>query len=269
MLYIENQFSLKGKNAVITGGGGTLCGAIAEGFLKTGAKVALWGRNMESLVNKRDELVQKGCDASSICLTVVDLLHEDQIDTALKKTISKSGQIDILINGVGGSSIRCPLVETNTAEFEKIVKLNLVAGCFLPSKLLADYWIKNNIRGTILNIASMASYNPLSGGWAYSAAKAAVVNQTMAQARELADYGIRVNALAPGFFLGKQNKRLLENEDGTPTERGKSVLAHTPFNRFGDPQELCAPAIFLCADGASFVSGITLPVDGAYLCSNI
>ncbi len=269
MPYIEKHFSLKGKNAVITGGGGTLCGAIAEGFLKAGAKVALWGRNIKTLTDKQKDLCRKGCDVSNIYPVEANLLYESQIDLALEKTISCMGKLDILVNGVGGSSVRCPLVDADVEEFEEIVKLNLLAGCFMPTKRIAAYWIKNDIQGTILNIASMASYNPLSGGWAYSAAKAAVVNQTMAQARELADYGIRVNAIAPGFFIGKQNKRLLKNEDGTLTERGKNILAHTPFNRFGNPGELCAPAIFLCADGASFVSGATMPIDGAYLCNNI
>jgi len=224
---------------------------------------------MENLTVKKNELIRNGCDSSNIYLTAVDLLYEEQINVAMAEAIAEAGQIDILVNGVGGSSVRCSLVEADVAEFEKIVKLNLTAGCFLPAKLFAAYWIRNSICGVILNIASMASYNPLSGGWAYSGAKAAVMNQTMAQAAELADYGIRVNALAPGFFLGKQNKHLLLNNDGTPTERGMKVLAHTPFNRFGKPDELCAPAIFLCSGGASFVSGITMPVDGAYLCSNI
>lgn len=269
MSYLQKQFGLNGRTVVITGGGGTLCGAISEGFLKAGAEVILWGRNMETLQTKRHELKQNGCDVSKVLLLEADLMSEGQIKQALKETVEQTGKIDILVNGVGGSSIRSSLIEADTAEFEKIINLNLIAGCFLPAKIIAGYWIAHNINGVILNIASMASYNPLSGGWAYSAAKAAVINQTMAQARELANYGIRVNALAPGFFLGKQNKRLLQNEDGSPTERGKNVLAHTPFNRFGLPEELCAPAIFLCADGASFVSGVTLPVDGAYLCDNI
>ena len=110
---------------------------------------------------------------------------------------------------------------------------------------MAQYWIEQRIRGAIINIASMGSYRPLSGGWAYSAAKAAVINQTVAHARELAPHGIRVNALAPGFFLGKQNRRLLMAEDGTPTARGQAVLAHTPLGRFGDPDELIAAAVFL------------------------
>ncbi len=105
--------------------------------------------------------------------------------------------------------------------------------------------------------------------WAYSAAKAGVMNQTMAHAKELAQYGIRVNALAPGFFIADQNRKLLLNDDGSPTQRGIDVLAHTPMDRFGEPEDLSAAVIFLAAEGSDFVSGITLPIDGAYLCDNI
>ena len=115
----------------------------------------------------------------------------------------------------------------------------------------------------------MASFNPLSGVWAYSAAKAAVVNQTMAHAKELAPYGIRVNAIAPGFLVAEQNRSLLLNEDGTMTQRGKDVIAHTPMGRFGEADDLVAAVIFLAGEGARFVSGITVPIDGAYLCQNI
>jgi len=269
MEYIKTQFSLEGSIAVITGGGGTLCGAIAEGFLKAGAKVALWGRGMASLEGKKSELISDSSNPENIGLYEVDLLEESQIITALESTTASMGTINILVNGVGGSSTRTSLTEADCADFERIIKLNLVAGCFLPSKYFAAHWIKNKIGGRILNIASMASFNPLSGAWGYSAAKAAVMNQTMQMARELASSNIRVNAIAPGFFLGKQNRALLQNDDGTPTSRGRNVLDHTPAGRFGNPEELCAAAIFLCSNGASFINGITLPVDGGYLCDNI
>ncbi len=269
MSYLQEQFGLRGCTAVITGGGGVICGAIAEGFIKAGAKVVLWGRRSSTLSEMKDKLVSDGAAPSSIDYYEADLLEENQIITALETTVASTGTVEILVNGVGGSSKRTPLTDTDVTDFERIMKLNLLAGCFTPVKHFAVYWRKNNIPGRILNIASMASFNPLSGGWAYSAAKAGVMNQTIAIARELAPDGIRVNAIAPGFFLGKQNRQLLQNTDGSPTERGKRVLAHTPFNRFGDPRELCAPAILLCANGASFISGVTLPVDGAYLCSNI
>jgi NAD(P)-dependent dehydrogenase (short-subunit alcohol dehydrogenase family) len=269
MSYLEEQFGLRGSVAVIAGGGGTLCGAIAGGFLKAGARVALWGHREATLAAKKRELVADGADAEAIGLFEVDLLEEARVAAGLKATVAAMGEVKILVNGVGGSSVRTPLVEADTDEFERVVKLNLVAGCFLPTKIFAAYWVARGIGGRILNIASMGSYVPLSGGWAYSAAKAAVINQTMAQARELAKFGIRVNAVAPGFFLGKQNQRLLQNADGALTQRGKDVLAHTPAGRFGQPAELCAAAIFLCSRGADFVTGATLPIDGGYLCHGI
>ena len=144
-------------------------------------------------------------------------------------------------------------------------------GCFTPTKIVADYWIKNKSGGVIVNIASMAAYMPLSGVWAYSAAKAAVMNQTMAYAKELAPHGIRVNAIAPGFFLADQNRALLIDEKtGEPTARGRDVLAHTPYNRFGEPAELGPTCVMLASDAASgFITGITVPIDGGYLVHNI
>ncbi len=269
MNYVVTLIGLCGWTAVITGGAGTLCGAIADGFLKVGARVALWGHHRDTLDAQRTHLISLGAEPESIACFTVDLTKEEETVNAVTATADRFGAPDILVNGVGGSSIRKPLVEADTAEFERTLLLNLSGGCFIPSKAFASYWIAEGIPGCILNIASMGAFNPLSGAWAYSAAKAAVVNQTMGYARELAPYGIRVNAIAPGFFLGKQNRHLLRNEDGTPTERGKNVLAHTPAKRFGEPHELSGAAIFLCSDSAGFITGVTLPVDGGYLCHNI
>lgn len=269
MTYLEQLFSLSGHTAVITGGGGVLCGAIAKGFLKVGARVILWGRSMASLEAKKRELLESGSPSAGIFCVEVDLMDEEQVADAVTQTLGLAGSFDILVNGVGGSGVRTPLTETDAVDYARVLQLNLLAGCILPTKHVGRYWLRNDIAGAILNIASMASYNPLSGAWAYSAAKAAVVNQTQAMAMELAPHRIRVNAVAPGFFLGKQNRHLLVNPDGTPTPRGQAVIAHTPAGRFGQPDELCAAAIFLVAPGATFISGTTLPVDGAYLCHNI
>jgi NAD(P)-dependent dehydrogenase (short-subunit alcohol dehydrogenase family) len=267
--FLATTFGLAGKTAVVTGGGGTLCGAMAKGFILAGANVALWGRGQASLDETFRQIEAAGGDPARVATVVVDLADETQIAAAVRTSVARFGRLDILLNGVGGSSIRRPLVELDAREFAAIVELNLLAGCVLPTKHVAQYWIAQGIRGAIINIASMGSYRPLSGGWAYSAAKAAVMNQTVAHARELAPHGIRVNALAPGFFLGKQNRRLLVAEDGTPTARGQAVLAHTPLGRFGQPDELIGAAVFLASGGAGFVSGVTLPVDGAFLCHGI
>ena len=269
MSYMEDKFGLRGKTAIITGGGGTLCSAIAEGYANARANIILWDVRKEAMETKAQIIARNCGDSSRVACVEVDLTKEDSIVKALAESVGKFGKVDILLNGAGGNRGKGPLVEVNEKDFEFVLKLNLLAGCILPTKHVAKYWLDNNIKGAIINIASMAGFNPLSGVWAYSAAKAAVMNQTMAHAKEFAPYGIRVNAIAPGFFIADQNRRLLLNEDGTETQRGKDVLAHTPMGRFGDPQDLIAAAIFLACEGSGFVSGVTLPVDGAYLCHNI
>ena len=269
MNFLNEKFSLTGKTAVITGGGGTLCGQMAIAFACAGANVILWDIRQEAIDAKCAEIAQACGDASRARGVAVNLMEEPSIETALAESAAMFGQVDILINGAGGNNIKCPLTEVKQDDFEFVMKLNLMAGCILPTKHVAGYWINNGIKGVIINMASMAAFNPLSGVWAYSAAKAAVMNQTMAHAKEFAPYGIRVNAIAPGFFVADQNRKLLLNDDGSLTPRGDDVIAHTPMARFGQADDLSAAAVFLAAAGSSFVSGITLPVDGAYLCQNI
>jgi NAD(P)-dependent dehydrogenase (short-subunit alcohol dehydrogenase family) len=269
MAFLETQFGLKGKTAIITGGGGTLCSAIGAGFAQAGANVILWDIRPEAMQEKAD-IIGKACgDPKRVACVGVNLLEEATIPVALAESVKKFGPVNLLLNGAGGNRGKGPLVDVQEKDFEFVLKLNLLGGCVLPTKHVAKYWIDNKIKGTIINIASMAGFNPLSGVWAYSAAKAAVMNQTMGHAKELAPYGIRVNAIAPGFFVADQNRALLLNPDGTPTQRGKDVLAHTPMGRFGLPEDLLAATVFLASEGARFVSGITLPIDGAYLCQNI
>ena len=269
MSYLEQKFGLSGKTAIVTGGGGTLCSVMAEGYANAGANVILWDIRQEAL-DEKVKVITKSCvDASRVASVKVDLMDEGSIEKGLKESIGRFGKVDILINGAGGNRGKGPLVDVEKEEFDFVLQLNLLAGCVLPTKHVARYWIDNKIKGVIINIASMAGFNPLSGVWAYSAAKAAVMNQTMAYAKEFAQHGIRVNAIAPGFFVADQNRRLLLNEDESLTQRGKDVIAHTPMGRFGDPEDLIGTAVFLASDGAAFVSGITLPVDGAYLCHNI
>lgn len=269
MSYLDKKFSLSGKTAIITGGGGTLCSAIAEGFACAGANVILWDINLAAMKAKA-EIVAKACgDKQKVSFVEVNLMEEDSIVKALEKSVKIYGSVEILLNGAGGNRGKGPLVDVKTEDFEFVLKLNLLAGCVLPTKHIAKYWIDKKIKGNIINIASMAGFNPLSGVWAYSAAKSAVMNQTMAHAKELAKYGIRVNAIAPGFFIADQNRKLLLNDDDTPTDRGKSVLAKTPLGRFGLPDYLTGATVFLASDAAEFVTGVTLPIDGGYLCDNI
>jgi NAD(P)-dependent dehydrogenase (short-subunit alcohol dehydrogenase family) len=269
MSYLETKYGLKGKTAIITGGGGTLCSAIAEGFAAAGANIILWDINAANLKAK-SEIIAKSCgDAKRVATVEVNLMDENSIVGALEKSVKIFGQVDILLNGAGGNRGKGPLVDVKAEDFDFVLKLNLLAGCILPTKHIAKYWIDNKIKGRIINIASMAGFNPLSGIWAYSSAKAAVMNQTMGHAKELAPYGIRVNAIAPGFFIADQNRKLLLNDDNTPTQRGQDVLARTPMGGFGLPEYLTGATIFLASDASEFVTGVTLPIDGGYLCNNI
>jgi NAD(P)-dependent dehydrogenase (short-subunit alcohol dehydrogenase family) len=151
--------------------------------------------------------------------------------------------------------------------FEDVLRLNLLAGLVVPTKVVCKRWIERGSHGSVINLASMGSYVPLSGVWAYNAAKAGVLNLTMATAKELAPNGIRVNAIAPGFFIGKQNRALLLDEaTGGLTARGQSVVARTPMGRFGEPAELAGAVLFLASGKASgFVTGACIPVDGGFL----
>jgi len=270
MEYIADFFSLHEHIAVITGGGGVLAGGFADALLKAGAKVSLWGRGSQSIEKRLKELSDMGFE-EMLHTAIVDTYSEEQVLKALDKTEKALGIPDILINGVGGNLGKSPFTQTDVGVFESVLKLNIVAGLVVPTKVFGARWIESGVSGSIINIASMSSYIPLSGVWAYDAAKAGVLNLTKACAKEFAPYGIRVNAIAPGFFLGKQNRSLLINDTtGELTERGKAVIEHTPFGRFGQPHELAGALVFLASNRASgFVTGICIPVDGGYLAYNI
>jgi len=268
--YLSEMFSLEGRTAVVTGGGGVLCSRMAAAMARAGANVILWDIRQDALDEKVAKIRQTLGDAKRADSVQVDLMNEASIKAAIEKSAKLFGPVDILLNGAGGNRGKATLQEVKVEDIEFVLKLNLLAGCILPVKHFSKYWIEKKIKGIIINIASMSSFNPLSGVYAYSAAKAAVMNQTMAQAKELAPYGIRANAIAPGFLIADQNRALLLNPDGSLTARGQAVITHTPFGRFGEPDELLGAVLFLASDkAAGFVSGITLPVDGAYLAYNI
>jgi NAD(P)-dependent dehydrogenase (short-subunit alcohol dehydrogenase family) len=274
MAYLDGMFSLAGKTVAITGGGGVIAGAMAEAFLRAGAKVALWGHRMVSAEAAKQRLESlPGLEDSGkrILALEVDAMSEDAVKAALEKTAAELGGPDILVNAAGGNRGKSPFVDIDVKVFEDVLKLNLLAGLIVPTKATAAFWIARGIKGTIINFASMASYIPLSGVWAYGAAKAGVMNLTMASAKEFAPHGIRVNAIAPGFFLGDQNRALLIDEKtGDLTPRGQSVISRTPFGRFGNVSELAGVTLFLASQEASgFVTGVTIPVDGGYLVDNI
>ncbi|UCB46082.1 MAG: SDR family oxidoreductase [Spirochaetota bacterium] len=271
MSYLNELFGLSGKVAVITGGGGVLAGAIAEALLRAGANVSLWGRGNESLESAIKKLSTSTGLNKNLHKVIVDTTSEKKVREALSITEKEKKIPDILINGVGGGRGRSSFVDIDLGNFEEVLRLNLIAGLVVPTKIICSRWIEKGIKGSIINIASMGSYVPLSGVWAYDAAKAGVLNLTMACAKEFASFGIRVNAIAPGFFLGKQNRALLIDEKtGDLTERGKNVIEHTPFGRFGDAGELAGAVLYLASKKASgFVTGISIPIDGGFLVDNI
>lgn len=271
MSYCDNMFGLEGKTVAVTGGGGVIAGALSEALLKAGASVSLWDIKLDFSQAAKERLTAATGAGDRIQPLEADTTSEASVREAVSATIEKLGGLDILINAAGGNRGKGPFVDTDVELFESILRLNLVAGLLVPTKVVAASWIERKVKGNIVNLASMASYIPLSGVWAYDAAKAAVQNLTMATAKEFAPHGIRVNALAPGFFIGNQNRALLIDEkSGELTDRGKAVIAHTPFGRFGDVAELAGALLFLVNDeAAGFVTGVTLPVDGGYLVANI
>ncbi|MDR2589166.1 MAG: SDR family oxidoreductase [Spirochaetales bacterium] len=273
MDYIAKLFSLEGKNIIITGGAGSIAGVLAAELVKAGARVCLWGRGTNHPVAEAVERVNAAAGRPGRVFGVtVDAGVEGEIPRAIAETEGLMGAPNALINGAGGNRGKGPFVDVDVDLFKEIVDMNLLAGFIVPTKFIAKYWIEKKIEGSIVNFTSMGSYVPLSGTWAYCSAKSAILNMTQATAKEFAPYGIRVNAVAPGFFIGHQNKALLIKDEasGELTERGKAVIAHTPFGRFGKHEELAGAMIFLLASAASgFVTGVSLPVDGGYLVQNI
>lgn len=271
MNYLEQMFSLQGKTAIISGGAGAIGLVMSEALLKAGANIVVWSRSQESIDTACSHLNTIDDTTGKILGSRVDAGVEEEVRKALQEADKNFGGVDLLINGVGGNIGKSSFIETDMETFQKVLHMNLVAGLMIPTKVIGAYWIEKKTKGAIINLTSMASYNPLSGVWAYDAAKSATLNLTMAAANEFAQHGIRVNAIAPGFFIGKQNKALLINQEtGDYTDRGRSVIAHTPYGRFGDVQELAGATLFLASEKASgFVTGVSIPVDGGYLVHNI
>ncbi|TAL04865.1 MAG: SDR family oxidoreductase [Verrucomicrobia bacterium] len=265
-------FDLNGEVAVVIGATGVLGGALAEGLAEAGAKVAVLGRNAERGEARVKAIQVKGgkaaffsCDASS----------RSSLAEAHKKIEATLGAPTILVNAAGGNDPKVTVTPENP--FEKIplealnanFDLNLIGGAFLPCQEFGPGMCQRG-RGSIINIASVSAHLPLSRVVSYSAAKAAVLNLSQFLAREWATKGVRVNTITPGFFPAEQNRKLLFNDDGSPTARTKAIWGHTPMNRFGESQELIGACVFLAASKASsFVTGTDIRVDGGYLSQTI
>lgn len=267
-------FDFSGEIAVVTGGAGVLPGAMASTLLRAGCAVALWGRGSSHPVeNAVSQLMEEtGVDGSRLIGITVDTGKEAEVQRALDETVSGLGEPTILVNGVGGNKGKSDFVDIDIETFDEVVTMNLLAGLVIPLKAFAKRWGEKQMPGTVINIASMTSYVPLSGVWAYIAAKSATKALTEGAAREFAPQGIRVNAIAPGFFIGHQNRKLLikDDETGELTDRGKAILNRTPFGRFGEPGDMEGTTLYLASRKASgFVTGVTIPVDGGYLVDSI
>jgi NAD(P)-dependent dehydrogenase (short-subunit alcohol dehydrogenase family) len=268
MSFVDTLFGLHGKVAVVTGGTGVLGSDMCLALAKAGARVAIVGRRKDAAELLASRINENGGQALGVS---ADVLKEDQLLRAREKILSEFNTIDILVNGAGGNlpgAVIPPdktFLDLNIDEFKNVVDLNLT-GTVWPSQIFGEVMIKKK-KGVIINISSMTAIVPLTRVVGYGAAKAAVSNFTLWLAVELAKKygeGLRVNAIAPGFFLTEQNRTLLTNADGSLTDRGRSIVAGTPFSRFGKPDELCGTLIWLCSDAAKFVSGIVVPVDGGF-----
>jgi NAD(P)-dependent dehydrogenase (short-subunit alcohol dehydrogenase family) len=268
MSYLEELFGLKSKVAIVTGGTGVLGSAMCKSMAKAGAAVVILGRRKEAADNLAKEIIRSGGNAIGVS---ADVLNKQQLEDAKKLVLDKLGTIDILVNCAGGNMPGAVIMPDKTFldlkidDFQKVVDLNLT-GTVLPAQIFGEVLV-NNKQGVIINISSMTAIRPLTRVVGYGAAKAAISNFTQWLAVEMAKKfgeGIRVNAIAPGFFLTEQNRNLLTNPDGSLTDRGQSIIKGTPFGRFGEPDELCGTLLWLCSDASKFVSGIVVPVDGAF-----
>ncbi|MDR0231347.1 MAG: SDR family oxidoreductase [Dysgonamonadaceae bacterium] len=265
---MNEQFSIAGKVAVITGAGGVLGGSIAKSFIKAGAKVVALDIRQEQLDVRIKELTSEGGEAIGIIGNVLDIESLQKVAT---QVVEKWGRIDILLNIAGGNTPGGTLApdqeffDMPIPEWEKVINLNL-NGTVYPSMVFGKVMAKQGF-GSIINVSSMSAYSAITRVPGYSAAKTAISNFTQWLATEMAlkyGEGIRVNAIAPGFFIGDQNRAVLVNPDGSLTERSQKVLAKTPMKRFGDIAELNGAVQFLCSDAAGFITGVVLPVDGGF-----
>jgi NAD(P)-dependent dehydrogenase (short-subunit alcohol dehydrogenase family) len=262
-----HSFDLAGRVAVVTGGYGVIGGMIASGLAASGVRVAILGRRQDSAQAKADEICRGGGDAIAL---VADVLDERQLRNACGSLEGVWRDVDILVNAAGGNVARArnddrSIFDVPIDAFDEVLRLNL-HGTVVPSLVFGEAMARRG-SGCIVNISSMASLQALSGVLGYSVAKAGIDNFTRWLAVDLARKhgdGLRVNAIAPGFFVSAQNRAVLIDAAGAPTARARTIIGRTPMGRFGDPEELLGPVRWLCSDAASFVTGVVIPVDGGF-----
>ena len=265
---METNFSLQDKVIVVTGGTGILGGAFVEGIAAAGGIVGILGRN-EKIANERALEIQK--NGGQALALIADVTNESQLEAACQQMLSAFGKIDGLVNAAGGN-IPDAVVQPNQDVFElnfqalqEVMQLNLM-GSVMPTQVFGKA-IKETGSGSIVNISSVVSQLAITKVLGYSMAKAAIDSYTQWFAVELANrFGdtIRMNSIAPGFFLTEQNKTLLTNTDGSLTERGHLVIQNTPFKRFGNPEELVGALVWLLSDASKYVTGSKITVDGGF-----
>ncbi len=256
--YLNGVFGLEGKVAVVIGGTGELCGAMAEGLASAGAEVVLVGRSEEKAKARLEKIAAAGGNA---WFTPCEVDEKENLEGLLSTVLEKSGKIDILVNGAGVNSAT-PFLEISEDEYDRIFKIN-TKGVFLACQIFGKYFKDRGEGGSIINVGSMTAVKPLSRVFTYSASKAAVHSFSMNLAREWATDNIRVNILVPGFFPAEQNKKVL-----TP-ERVEQIMGHTPMKRFGEAKELIGATLLLASEAGSFITGHELLVDGGYACMTI
>ncbi len=267
MSYLDKLYGLEGKVAVITGGG-AIGTSMATAMVEAGVKVAILDINGD----KAKELATSLSADGSVCKGFqCNVLDETLLKSVRDDVIAEWGKIDILINGAGGNMPGATIAPDQTVfdmkmdDFKKVMDLNL-NGSVLPSIVIGQHMAENK-KGVIINISSMTAQQAVTRVFGYSVSKAAIDNFTRWMSTELTlkfGDGLRVNAIAPGFFIGEQNRRLLTNEDGSLTERGNTIIENTPMKRFGEIDELNGTLLWMISDAASFVTGVVVPVDGGF-----
>jgi NAD(P)-dependent dehydrogenase (short-subunit alcohol dehydrogenase family) len=269
---MTNLFDLSNDVAVVLGATGTLGGVVAEGLASAGARVAVVGRNGERGHACVERIRAIGGNAEFFSADALDRSSLRETHQAISSALGAPG---ILVNAVGGNNSRVtvtaerPFESIESEDWRESFDLNLVGGALIPCQEFGAAMVTRG-KGSIINIASVAAHLPLSQVAAYSAAKAAMLSLTQFLAREWASRGVRVNSITPGFFPAEQNRKLLFNDDGSPTARARAILAHTPMARLGEPHDLVGACIFLASAKASrFVTGADVRVDGGFLIQTI
>lgn len=270
---MNSIFNLKGKVALISGGGGVLGSSMAEVLAKHGVITGVLGQTLEKLEVTVARIKNKGGEAFAVKANV---LNKEELEAARDFVIENYGHLDILINAAGGNMPGATIgpdqaiFDMQLPHLQKVIDLNII-GTMLPSQVFSEVFAKQK-SGIIINLSSASAQRPLSRVVGYSASKAAIDNFTKWMSVELAGKygeGLRVNAIAPGFFIGEQNRALLLEPNGNLTPRGNKIIEHTPMGRFGVPEDLDGALLFLCSDMSKFVTGIVVHVDGGFAATSI